>query len=253
MLNGWLIRKIMMKNRLLVIRLLLVACAAAGVCIVTQAQEKVSLAGDTAAALASTSKTTTGTDVKFNDRSPRYKLAPGDVFDVNFELSPEFNQTVTVQPDGFISLRGIGDVHVAGVTVPELTEILRQAYGKILSDPMISVLLKDFEKPYFVADGQVGKPGKYELRGQTTITQAIAVAGGFTEASKHSQVLLFRRVDDQWTEAKIINVKKMEKSGSLKEDPFLHPGDMLFVPKNTMSKIQKFIPTGSVGAFVPLR
>jgi polysaccharide export outer membrane protein len=118
---------------------------------------------------------------------------------------------------------------------------------------MISVLLKDFEKPYFVADGQVGKPGKYELRGQTTITQAIAVAGGFTEASKHSQVLLFRRVDDQWTEAKIINVKKMEKSGSLKEDPFLHPGDMLFVPKNTMSKIQKFIPTGSVGAFVPLR
>jgi polysaccharide export outer membrane protein len=172
---------------------------------------------------------------------------------VNFELSPEFNQTVTVQPDGFISLRGVGDVRVAGDTVPELTEILRQAYAKILSDPLISVLLKDFEKPYFVADGQVGKPGKYELRGQTTITQAIAVAGGFTEASKHSQVLLFRRIDDQWTEAKIINVKKMEKSGNLTEDPFLHPGDMLFVPKNTMSKIQKFIPNGSVGAFVPMR
>ena len=42
-------------------------------------------------------------------------------FDVNFDLSPEFNQTVTVQPDGYITLRGIGDVHVADLTVPELT------------------------------------------------------------------------------------------------------------------------------------
>jgi polysaccharide export outer membrane protein len=243
-----------MRKMLLVIRVLLVAFVLAGLCVVTQAQqEKASLAGDSAAAIGPTSNTTTGTGVKFNDRTPRYKIAAGDVFDVNFELSPEFNQTVTVQPDGFISLRGVGDVRVAGDTVPELTEILRQAYAKILSDPLISVLLKDFEKPYFVADGQVGKPGKYELRGQTTITQAIAVAGGFTEASKHSQVLLFRRIDDQWTEAKIINVKKMEKSGNLTEDPFLHPGDMLFVPKNTMSKIQKFIPNGSVGAFVPMR
>jgi polysaccharide export outer membrane protein len=158
-----------------------------------------------------------------------------------------------VQPDGFITLRGIGDVHVAGEKVPELTDTLRQSYAKILNDPQISVVLKDFEKPYFVADGQVGKPGKYELRGETTVTQAIAVAGGFTESSKHSQVLLFRRVDDQWTEARIFNVKKMEKSGKLTEDAVLHPGDMLFVPKNTFSKIQKFIPNASVGSYIPLQ
>ncbi len=47
----------------------------------------------------------------FQTRYPRYKLRPGDAFDVSFELSPEFNQTVTVQPDGYITLRGIGDVH----------------------------------------------------------------------------------------------------------------------------------------------
>ena len=92
-----------------------------------------------------------------------------------------------------------------GQTVPELTETLRLAYGKILHDPLISVVLKDFEKPYFIADGQVGRPGKYELRGDTTLTQAIAMAGGFQDSAKHSQVLLFRRVDSDWVSAKIIN------------------------------------------------
>ena len=189
----------------------------------------------------------------FQSRTTRYKIAPGDTFDLNFELSPEFNQTaVAVQPDGFVMLRGIGDLKVQGLTVPELTQTLHSAYGKILNDPVISVVLKDFEKPYFVADGQLGRPGKYDLRGEVTLTQAIAIAGGFTDNSKHSQVLLFRRVSDQWMEAKIINVKKMQKSGNLKEDPLLHPGDMLFVPKNTLSKIDKFFPTASMGTFFPI-
>lgn len=189
-------------------------------------------------------------DVQFQTRTPRYKIAPGDSFDVTFELSPEFNQTaVAVQPDGFVTLRSIGDIKVQGQTVPELTQTLRAAYGKILNDPLISVSLKDFEKPYFIADGQLGHPGKYDLRGEVTLTQAIAIAGGLTDAARHSQVLLFRRVSDQWMEAKIINVKQMEKTGNLKEDPMLHPGDMLFVPKNTMSKIEKFFPTASMGTF----
>jgi polysaccharide biosynthesis/export protein len=186
----------------------------------------------------------------FQTRYPRYKLRPGDAFDISFELSPEFNQIVTVQPDGYITLRGIGDVHVAEQTVPQLTATLRSAYSKILNDPLISIVLKDFEKPYYIADGQVGRPGKYELRGATTLTEAIAVAGGFLESAKHSQVLLFRRVNDDWVSAKIIDVKKMEKAGDLHEDPALHPGDMLFVPKNRFSKIKPFLPSSSLGTMM---
>src|SRR5208282_2870339 len=132
-------------------------------------------------------------DKGFSQRHTRYKLQSGDVFDIAFELNPEFNQTASVQPDGYITLRGIGDIQVKGMTVPELTETLRGAYGKILNDPLISVVLKDFEKPYFTASGQLNKPGKYELRGNTTLTEAIAIAGGFNGDAKHSQVLLFRR------------------------------------------------------------
>ena len=203
----------------------------------------------TASAVSAKSDAGTSADPKFQERAPRYRIGAGDTFDVSFELSPEFNQTVTVQPDGFVTLKSVGDVQVAGQNVPQLSQTLRQAYSKILNDPLISIVLKDFEKPYFIADGQLGHPGKYELRGDVTVTEAIAIAGGFTEAAKHSQVLLFRRVSDQWMEAKILNVKKMHASGDLHEDLHLHPGDMLFVPKSAFSKIQRFIPSSSVGAF----
>lgn len=189
----------------------------------------------------------------FKARNPRYRIEAGDTFDLTFELSPEFNQTaVAVQPDGFVTLRGVGEIKVAGETVPELTSTLRLAYGKILNNPLISVVLKEFEKPYFIASGQVAKPGRYEMHGNVTLTQAIAIAGDFQSSAKHSQVVLFRRVDDQWTEAKLIDVKKMEKDRNLREDPFLHSGDMLFVPKNTLSKIDRIIPNLSMGSYLPL-
>jgi polysaccharide export outer membrane protein len=183
-------------------------------------------------------------------RNWRYRVNPSDILELTFALTPEFNQTVIVQPDGYISLRGVGDVSAAGQTLPELTESLKAAYSKILQDPEIAIDPKEFEKPFFTVGGQVGKPGKFDWYGDITLTQAIAIAGGFTEASKHSQVLLFRRVSDQWTEARIINVKKMMSSRNLQEDPELKPGDMLFVPKNALSKIKPFLPTTSVGTFV---
>ena len=175
-------------------------------------------------------------------RNPRYLIRKGDVLDLNFPFTPEFNQTVTVQPDGYITLRGLGDLQVEGVTKPQLTEKLEKAYATILRQPVISVDLKDFEKPYFIAGGEVGKPGKYELRGDTTVTQAVALAGGFNSTAKHSQVLLFRRVSDQWVSVKKLNLKKMLGEANLAEDMHLEPGDMLFVPKNALSKIAPFIP-----------
>jgi polysaccharide biosynthesis/export protein len=190
---------------------------------------------------------------QFKSRNPRYRIEAGDTFDLTFDLSPEFNQlAVAVQPDGFVSLRAVGDIKVAGETVPELTQTVRQAYGKILNNPVISITLKEFEKPYFIASGQVAKPGKYEMHGNMTVTQAIAVAGDFQSSAKHSQVVLFRRVDDQWTEAKLIDVKKMQNNRDLREDPFLHSGDMLWVPKSKMSKIDRFLPNLSMGTYLPL-
>jgi polysaccharide biosynthesis/export protein len=186
----------------------------------------------------------------FQERYPRYQLLPGDTMDLVFEYSPEFNQTVTIQPDGYISLRGIGDVHVSSETLPQLVTTLQNDYSKILNKPAISVLMKDFERPYFIVNGWVGHPGKYTLHGETTVTEGLALAGGLTEKSKHSQVVLFRRVSSQWTEAKVMNVKEMLKDKNLSEDFVLRPGDMIYVPQNTISKIQRYIPTANMAAYV---
>ena len=214
---------------------------------------------NTAAANASETATanpappTSATAPQLQQRDPRYRIAASDSFDLTFPLSPEYNQlAVTVQPDGFVTLYAVGDVKVQGLTIPELTGTLRKAYDGILHDPIISIVLKDFNKPYFIADGQVGHPGKYDLRAETTLTQAIAIAGGFTDAAKHSQVVLFRRVSDAWVSTQVFDIKKMEAKGDLREDPYMHPGDTLFVPKNRISKIAPFLPGANMGAFVPI-
>jgi polysaccharide export outer membrane protein len=175
-------------------------------------------------------------------------LRSGDSFDVTFEFSPEFNQTLIVQPDGFISLREIGDVHVSGLTLPEVQQLLQTKYSAILKQPAISVIARDLEKSYFIATGEVARPGKYELRGQITVTEAIAIAGGMApDRAKHSEVVLFRRQGDGLAPGKVVNVKDMLKKKDLREDVYLKPGDLIFVPQNAWSKARQLIPTPGVG------
>lgn len=175
-------------------------------------------------------------------RNPRYRIEIGDVIGLDFPFTPEYDENTTVQPDGYISLITLGDMHVEGMSLPELTKVLRQAYSKLLHDPIITVALSNFEQPYFIVGGEVGKPGKYDLHGDTTVVQAVEIAGGFTYTSKHSHVLLFRRVSDDWVSARVINVKKMLTAGNLAEDLHIEPGDMVFIPKNKLSKIQPYLP-----------
>ncbi len=119
----------------------------------------------------------------------------------------------------------------------------------ILHDPLITIELKDFNRPYFVVGGEVGRPGKYDLRGDTRATEAIAIAGGFNDASKHSQVLLFRKVNNDWYEVKPLNLKRILQGHEVNEDPEIRAGDMLYVPQNTLSKIKKFIPSSAIGSY----
>jgi polysaccharide export outer membrane protein len=182
-------------------------------------------------------------------RNNRYQLHSADVLELDFPFTPEFRQTVTVQPDGFITLRGIEDIHVEGLTLPEVSNLLRAAYGRILHDPVINIELKDFEKVYFIVGGEVGHPGKFDLRGETTVAQAVAIAGGLKDSAKHSEILLFHRVPGGWVQVKKVNLKKMLKEANLEEDAYLQPSDFLYVPKNAISKVERFLPTSSVGLY----
>lgn len=185
----------------------------------------------------------------FATRDPRYKLKATDVLDIQYRYTPEFNQTISVQPDGFISLSIVGDVRVGGLTVNEArTAVLTKAKER-LTDPEVAIALKEFEKPYFVVGGEVGAPGRYEMRGKVHAIQAIAMAGGFRgPTAKHSQVLLLRPTEnDDLAETRLLNLKDLKK---LEEQNIeLQPGDTLLVPQNRISKVERIIRWVNVGVF----
>jgi polysaccharide biosynthesis/export protein len=183
------------------------------------------------------------------ERRPLYRLHRSDVLDVEFTFSPEFNQTVSVQPDGFITLRGVPQLQAEGLTIPQLTEALRTQYSEILNDPEVAVVLQDYTKPYFSAIGEVQRPGKYELRDDITLTEGLALAGGFNSQAKHSQIVLFRKVDGEMVESRLINTKALLKARKLGEDIHLRPGDLVYVPKNAISKIRQYMPTSSLSVY----
>ena len=183
-------------------------------------------------------------------RNSRYKLQVGDELDINFPLTPEYDQIVTIQPDGYINLQGRDDMHVEGMTTPELVKALKASYTTLLNDPEITVNLSSFEKPYFVAAGEFTNPGKIELKGTTTFLQAVAMAGGIKEGGSHSQVVLFRRVSNDWVEVKKLNLKKIAASQRLGEDLQVVPGDLLYVPRSPLARLDQFISRASMGMYL---
>jgi polysaccharide biosynthesis/export protein len=184
------------------------------------------------------------------ERHPLYRLNRSDLVAITFSLAPEFNQTLRVQPDGYVMLEDAGAVYARGLTLEEFRLAVQKAYAGYFHDPQVAVSLQDFEHPYFVAGGEVGHPGKYELRTETNVIEAVQIAGGFTHEAKHSQVVLFRHVNDDLVEARVLNIKTMLKEKRLNEVPNLRPGDMVFVPQNYISKMDRFLTKPSLSMYV---
>src|SRR5437762_11934836 len=183
----------------------------------------------------------------------RYRLQPGDVLEVQYRYSPEFNQTVTVQPDGYVSLEIGDDVKVAGLTIEQTRQaILRKAAAR-LQDPVATIVLKEFQRPYFVVAGEVSQPCKIEMRERVTAIQAIMLAGGMKETAKSSQVVVFRRINSDVAEVRLLNLKTIKRTSDLENDLTLQAGDMVFVPRDKISKIERFIRLASVAAFMAPR
>lgn len=187
----------------------------------------------------------------FSERDPRYRLQPTDVVEIHYRYTPEFDQTVTVQPDGFVTLQIVGDLKLQGLTLDQLKAVILEKAAARLNEPEVTIVLKDFEKPYFVVGGEVGAPGRFEMRGAVNPIQAIAMAGGFKTASaKHSQVILFRRVGPDLAETQILNLKAAMSTSAREPLSDLRAGDMLIVPQNRVSKIERFVKWGSWGIYL---
>lgn len=180
-------------------------------------------------------------------RDQPYRLQPSDVLDLEYEYTPEYNQTVTVGPDGTVTLRLVGTVKVGGLSLDEATSAIKAKASVPLKDPELSLTLKEFVKPHFTIYGEVQKPGVYDMHGGVTVLQAIAISGGQKETSKQTQVVLLRKVSGDMAEVKVINTKTMSTANGVREDFALKPDDMIIVPKNKLGKIEPYVRVTSMG------
>lgn len=180
-----------------------------------------------------------------------YHLHLSDRIELQFPFSPDYNEVVTVQPDGRISLREVVPIEVAGKTVLEAQGLIEKAYLGILHEPRVSLTLKDFQLPSFYASGEVGRPGRYELHNEITLLQGISEAGGLlNERARKKEIVVFRPQGNGTYESKIIDIKKMLAAKGVAEDFALAPGDIIYVPQNRASKIQRFIPSTNIGGYL---
>ena len=199
-----------------------------------------------------TGATAAATAPGFSER--RYQLQPSDVLELSYRYSPEYNEALTVEPDGYVSVKLIGTVKVEGLTLDEAKEALLKALSARLNNPEITLTLQDFVHPGFVVAGQVGTPGKYEIRGHVSLVEAVAMAGGFKDSAKHAQVIVFRRISPEMAKTQIIDVKRImnPKHPHLEEDIDIKAGDLIVVPKNQVSKIADYVHWVSVGSYIQL-
>jgi polysaccharide export outer membrane protein len=169
-----------------------------------------------------------------------YLIQPGDVLSVEFYLNPEFNDEVTVRPDGKITLRLIGDLKAWGLTPAQLAQDLDHAYSSELRSPDAAVHVKNMPNREVYVEGQVAKPGAFPLEGGMTAVQAISEAGGLTEEAAKDGVLIRRDACGQpaGIPLKLASALKDPASGN---DPALMPRDVIIVPRSKIANMDLFV------------
>jgi polysaccharide biosynthesis/export protein len=232
---------IMVKRRLFFGAMAVILVALCGM---SSAQTTQSDSSQTTAVQALDAHSTNGPNPTISqERHPRYQVMPSDILTVSFPLIPELlTVSVIVQPDGYITLpNGGGTMYVEGDTVPQIIDALTRAYSKTMHNPIVAVDVTNFQPPQFTVNGQIGKPGQYPLRIDTSVTEGIAVAGGFLPTAK-TQIFLFHHVSPDWVEVKKLNLKQLLNGHNANEDLHLQAGDMIFVPEKFISNFRKYIP-----------
>jgi protein involved in polysaccharide export with SLBB domain len=176
----------------------------------------------------------------WSNDEPQYRLYPGDEMDVTIPSAPELNKTVTVQPDGRISLPLIAPQMAAGRSAEDLERELSAAYASQLLRPDVTVSVKAQPLKVFVG-GEVSKPGVYDMPGDIDALRAIVEAGGFTDQGKRSKVIIIRRSHDGTPMMRTVDLNRAFKPGSMADLVPLRRFDIVYVPKTGLADFATFM------------
>jgi len=180
---------------------------------------------------------------------PQYRLQPGDTVELQYHYTPELNQTALVLPDGDVNLNLVGNVKIGDLTLQQAHDLIVKKASERLNDPDLNLILRDFQRPYVVVAGEVQKPGRVDFREDTTAMQAILWAGGFLDSAQSGQVVLFRRVNSDLAEVKVLHLTNINKTAKLEHDMQLQQGDMLLVPRNKVTRLSKYMKLLNIGTY----
>jgi polysaccharide export outer membrane protein len=164
-----------------------------------------------------------------------FMLGPEDVLDIvvwkNDDLS---HKAAVVRPDGKISMPLIGEVMAGGLTANELASQIASRLKEFKDRPTVTVSVKEVNSYYVYVLGEVGKPGKYQLKSHATVLQAVAVANGFTIFAAKNRMQVIRNVQTEDGKSREIRIPAryddlISGRGEI-GNFFLKTGDVVVVP-----------------------
>jgi polysaccharide biosynthesis/export protein len=157
-----------------------------------------------------------------------YKIAPLDLLTISVFQVPDLSGDYKVDLTGFISIPLLGNIRAVDMTAAQLDQALTQQLGaKYLRSPDVSVAIKESSTRVVTVDGSVKQPGNYQIAGQTTLIQAIAMA---------HRVAVFRKIQGQRMAA-AFDLSDIRRGKS--EDPTLYAGDIVVVDGSRVKAIQR--------------
>jgi polysaccharide export outer membrane protein len=171
-----------------------------------------------------------------------YRIAPMDTLSVKVFRSQDLSGDYQVDLTGNISLPLVGEVQAANLTTAQLDQKLTEVLGrKYFENPDVAVGIKASTRRSVTVDGAVKQAGTFPLAGQTSLMQAVALAGGTTEDANARRVAIFRTISGQ-RQAAAFDLAAI-RHGQAK-DPAIYPGDIVIVDGSGVKQgFKKFLQT----------
>lgn len=159
-----------------------------------------------------------------------YRIGSSDLLDIKVFQAPELSQPVRVDPRGNISLPLVGTIKAEGLSQIELEQRLKQLLGvKYLNDPQVTVFISEFTNQRVTVEGQVKTSGVFPVKGEMSLLQAIALAGGMTDLADPSKTVLFRK---KGTALKAYNINLDDIRDGKMRDPYIRNDDRIIVHRS---------------------
>jgi polysaccharide export outer membrane protein len=162
--------------------------------------------------------------------SQDYEIGAGDILEITTWKEPDFTRDdVLVRLDGKITFPLLNDVQAAGLTTLDLKGIIENGLKDYVSNPVVTVNVRQPLSKRFYILGEVQRTGEYPLVKHLTVLQAFALAGGFTEWAAKDEIILLRNEDGK-DKMYRIDYKDITKGKDLSQNIKLQPDDTIIVP-----------------------